>query len=357
MQDQAIRPNPSGRGHQRLSLERLKWWEKLEYGMFIHFGMSTYVDLAGQVFCKPTGDDRPTCYAPDRLDVDQWVSVARDAGMKYAILTAKHISGFCLWPSRHTNYTVAHARDTTNVVEAFVKACEQRGVKPGLYYSSYDNHHRFGSRTRSDFTGREIYEKLAKSRPLFGGLKRGVPCDDQMPYTTSHYQSFQTAQITELLTEFGPLMEVWIDHPEVLGRGYRTYLYDQIARRQPDALIMMNNGTPRDEDYDIEYAWPADLIAMERGTPQAQKREKWRHIEGQDYYLPVEACDSIAPIRYDWFYVPGDESRPVQDLASQFQACRRADVNYLLNVPPNRHGVISQGFIRTLQTLRETMGL
>ena len=98
MQDKAIHPDPPVRGRQRLSLERLEWWEKLEYGMFIHFGMSTYVDLAGLVCCKPTGDDPPTCYAPDRLDVDQWVSVARDAGMKYAVLTAKHISGFCLWP-------------------------------------------------------------------------------------------------------------------------------------------------------------------------------------------------------------------------------------------------------------------
>jgi alpha-L-fucosidase len=325
--------------------------------MFIHFGMSTYVDLVNLVCCKATGDDSPTCYAPDRLDVDQWVSVARDAGMKYAVLTAKHISGFCLWPSRHTDYTVAHAGNTTNVVEVFVKACEQKGVLPGLYYSSYDNHHRFGSRTRSDFTSREIYEQFAKSRPPFGGLKRGVPRDDQMPYTTSHYQSFQTAQMTELLTEFGPLMEVWIDHPEALGRGYRTYLYDQIAQRQPDALVMMNNGTPSDAKYDLEYAWPSDLIAMERGTPQDRKREKYRRIEGRDYYLPVEACDSIAPIRYDWFHVPGDESRPVEDLASQFQACRQSGANFLLNVPPDRHGVIPEGFIQTLRTLRIAMAL
>ena len=101
------------RGHQRLTLEQLQQWEKLGYGMFIHFGMSTFVDLDGKVFFKPDGTDLPTAYSPDRLDVDQWVCVARDAGMKYAVLTAKHISGFCLWPSRHTDYSVANSGDTT----------------------------------------------------------------------------------------------------------------------------------------------------------------------------------------------------------------------------------------------------
>ena len=72
------------------------------------------------------------------------------AGMKYAVLTAKHVAGHCLWPSRHTPYTVANSTDRTDVCLKFVDACRKKGVLPGFYYCSWDNHNRFGSRTPSD---------------------------------------------------------------------------------------------------------------------------------------------------------------------------------------------------------------
>jgi alpha-L-fucosidase len=248
--------------------------------------------------------------------------------------------------------------NATNVVEAFVKACERRGIRPGLYYSSYDNHHRWGSRTRSDFPSKEAYFARARSRPPFGGEDCGrEDGPERMPYTTSLYQSFQTTQITELLTEYGKVMEFWIDHPDALGRGYRTFLYHHIAGLQPDIVVMMNNGTPGSEDYDIDYAWPSDLIAMEEGARGGAAHDHWRTIEGREYYLPAEACDSIAPIRQDWFHLPGDEPRPVDDLARQFRACRDAGINYLLNVPPDRHGLIPDEFVQTLTRLRAELCL
>ena len=138
--------------------------------------------------------------------------------MKYAVLTAKHTTGHCLWPSKKTDYTVANNENRTDVVAAFVDACRERGVIPGLYYCSWDNHNRFGSQTPSD---------KGKDLPSF---------------TTSLYQSFQTAQLTELLTQHGSIGEVWIDIPGVLGRGYRTFLYNRISEIQPDIVIMMNKG-------------------------------------------------------------------------------------------------------------------
>jgi len=135
--------NP-GPGDQRLSLTALQAWEALRFGLFLHFGLSTFTGKE-----LPPGDDPATLYAPDRLDVDQWVCVARDAGMKYAVLTAKHVAGHCLWPSRHTDYHVGNSGNRTDVVEAFVTACAKRGVMPGLYYCSWDNHHTFGSQTPS----------------------------------------------------------------------------------------------------------------------------------------------------------------------------------------------------------------
>ncbi len=345
------------RGAQRLSVEQLQAWEQLGYGMFIHFGMSTYVNLQGKVFFKPDGSDPAPCFNPDRLDVDQWVSVARDAGMTYAVLTAKHISGFCLWPSRHTDYSVAQSSNRTDIVEAFVAACEKRGLRPGLYYSSYDNHHRYGSRTRSDFPSKQAYFDLADKRMPFGSAHVGPPDENRMPYTTALYQSFQTAQLTELLTQYGRLAEVWIDHPDCLGRGYRQYMYQEMTRLQPDSVVMMNNGTPSSEDYDVDYAWPSDLIAMEQGEVSDRKYLKWRQIEGREYYIPGEVCDSIAPIRQDWFWLPDDQPRPMDQLLKQFHWCRSGGANYLLNVPPDRHGLIPASFIGDLQELRKLMNV
>jgi alpha-L-fucosidase len=270
--------------------------------MFIHFGMSTFSDPV-----TPASQPPASTYAPDRLDVDQWVRVARDAGMKYAVLTTKHVAGHCLWPTKHTDYSVANSANRTDVVEAFVQACEKRGVLPGLYYCSEDYHHRFGGRCRDEAGG--------------------------VPFTTSLYQTFQTAQITDLVTQYGPIAEMWIDIPGILGRGYRTFLYHYIGQLQPDALVMMNNGDfTRGEQYNTEYAWPSDLFAIERNVPPPSGHQKRHRIEGKEYYLPGEVCD---PIGKEWFYMEGDRPRSDAQLVEQFQACRNRGVNFLLNVPPD----------------------
>ena len=115
------------------------------YGMFIHFGMSTFVQQE-----IPDGKTPPSVYAPDRLDVDQWVSVARDAGMKYIVLTAKHVAGHCLGRANTptTRWPTAPTRRTW--LRNFASRVEKRGVLPGFYYCSWDNHNRFGSKTPSD---------------------------------------------------------------------------------------------------------------------------------------------------------------------------------------------------------------
>lgn len=330
------------RGSQRLSLDQLAAWEALGYGMFIHYGMSTFVGNE-----LPSGKDPLEAYAPDALNVDQWIAVARDAGMKYAVLTTKHVAGHCLWPTKHTSYSVANGPDKTDVVERFVKACEKYGIKAGFYYCSWDNHNRFGSRTPSDpnvtwCSGQFnllSMEKAAATRP-----------DAPLPaYTTSLYQEFQTAQITELLTQYGPIAETWIDIPGALGRGYRTYLYNRIAELQPETVIMMNSGISSGADYSVEYAWPSDLIAIERRLPPGAGHEKWRRIEGKEYCMPGEVCD---PIGKDWFFMPQDEPRADSDLTEQLQACLQRKVNFLLDVPPDKHGLIPDRSVKALARLR-----
>lgn len=316
-------------GAQRLPLEKLHAWEALGYGMFIHFGLSTFINQE----C-PSGEQPSTVYAPDRLDVDQWIQVARDAGMKYAVLTAKHVSGHCLWPSKHTDYHVGSSGNPTDVVEAFVTACQRHGLKAGLYYCSWDNHHRFGSVNWSD-----------------------APALTHA-YTTAAYRDFQLAQVEELLTRYGPLGEVWIDIPGLLGHEGRRVQYQQIASLQPEALIMLNSGCTDGTAIRYDYAWPSDLIAIERFLPSSNRGyDPWFRIaqtftDEQDYYLPGEVCD---PIGYDWFHVEGDAPRSDGELLGMRLVARERGANLLLDVPPDPHGVIPAQHVEALMRLQKNL--
>ena len=153
-----------------------------------------------------------------------------------------------------------------------------------------------------------------------------------------------------MLTQFGPIAETWIDIPGVLGRGYRTFLYERVAALQPETVVMMNSGIADGSSYNVDYAWPSDLIAMERNVPPGSGHKKWRQIEGKSYYMPGEVCD---PIGKDWFWVKGDKPRSDQALATQFEACRSGGVNLLLDVPPDVHGVIPEESVAALMRLRK----
>jgi len=332
----------SGCGHQRHDLDRLQRWERLEYGMFLHFGMSTFdrVELS-------LGDQPPETYAPSELDVDQWVRVAKEAGMRYAVLTAKHVSGFCLWPSAHTDYHVGNSGNTTDVVAAFVEACERYGLRPGLYYCSWDNHHRLGSET-PNFT--------------------------HQPYTTEEYRAFQRAQIEELLTDYGSIEEVWIDIPNYLGRDGRNKQYEQIVRLQPDAVVMMNAGFGDGTDPKTESTWPTDIVAIERDLPNsASGYQPWHDIDLEHrrelaagpavwhgrqpippkrHYLPGEVCDTISKA---WFYYNKDDLRSDGELLGMRLIARERGANFLLNVPPDPRGLIREDYAGALRRLRRNL--
>ena len=334
----AASPASAEQGGQRLPVAQLQKWEALQYGMFIHYGLATF---AQNEF--PSGKEPATLYAPDRLDVDQWVSVARDAGMKYIVLTAKHVAGHCLWPSKHTDYTVANSTDKTNVVEKLCQACEKRGVLPGLYYNSSDNRDRFGSRM--------LFDEGVKSWGEMSNIpKPSERLKPVTPFTSSLYQTFMTAQITELLTQFGPIAEMWIDMPGILGPGYRTFLYQEMARLQPQTVIMMNSGG---SDFSENRAWPSDLVSMERHVPSSGF-SKWRTIRGKRCYMPGEVCD---PIGKHWFWVAGDAPRSDETLVNLFNSCRKGGANLLLNVPADKHGLIPEESVQALMRLRKNAGI
>ena len=312
-------------GEQRLSVEQLQAWEKLGYGMFIHFGMSTFEGIELSL-----GESPSTFYNPVTVDVDQWIRTARDAGMKYAILTTKHVSGHCLWPSKYTDYTVETSGNKMDVVRAFVDACAKYGIMPGFYYCSWDNHHLMGSGT-----------------PTY------VPWDDM--YTTVEYEEFQWKQLEELLTQYGKIGEVWVDIPGILSRDYRNRLYDQIARWQPDAFIVMNHGTGNGANFNVRYAWPTDVITIERFLPHSRLGYvKSRTIGGREYYLPGEVCE---PIGKHWFFTENDPPRSDRELLGMYLVTRERGANMLLNVPPDKNGVIPDIYVQALMRLRDNIKL
>jgi alpha-L-fucosidase len=321
-------------GKHRLSQERLEAWEKLGYGMFVHFGMGTAESNEYSQGNQPSG-----VYAPDKLDVGQWIRTASEAGMKYAVLTTKHVSGHCLWPSEFTDYHVGTSGNPTDVVREFTEACRREGIMPGLYYCSWDNHHTFGSKT-----------------PAMTSWANA--------FTTERYQEFQREQIMELLTNYGAIGEVWVDIPHVLPRGYRHQLYDDIASLQPDALIVFNYGITDGsgfmvneawpvEGFMVNEAWPTDIITIERFLPPSRPGHKpLREIEGEQYYLPGEVCETIG---HTWFYQPNDKLRSDEELLGLYLVSRARGANFLLDVPPDMHGLIPECTVAALLRLKHNI--
>jgi alpha-L-fucosidase len=311
-------------GAQRLSRARLEEWERLGLGIFLHFGMSTY---DGQELSP--GTEPAKTYAPEALDVDSWIRLAVEAGARYAVLTAKHVSGFCLWLSQHTPYHVGNSGNPTDVVDEFVTACRTHGITPGIYYCSWDNHHTMGSLTPSM-----------------------TQWDDA--FTSDEYRDFQQAQLLELAKRYPGVGEWWIDIPKVLPRSFRDRIYTLLASATPDAVIVMNNGIGSGSSLSVARAWPTDVVTIERFLPPSQGgHQKIREIEGKSVYLPGEVCD---PVGREWFYSPDDQPRSDEELLGMYLVARARGTNLLLDVGPDKTGRIPPAFADALRRLGEGVG-
>lgn len=329
-------------GNQRLSVERLNRWLELDYGMFLHYGMSTFSD-------KPAPDLfehlPPTAFNPDKQDPEQWVKVARDAGMKYVILTTKHASGFCLWPSKYSKYHVGQSDVKTDVVESFVTACRKHSLKPALYYAGP--------------TG------------IPGGSTAGGTFDkDEWPsYLTREQQDCRLAEVTELLTQYGPIEEIWFDGPSHMGAQSRHELYNTCASVAPDTVVAMNGAWEDSGKYPYvkpRRSWPTDLIVIEAAEPPIWETDPWRKLpvdrdgkkvkESLDYYIPVESCSIVHQGgKRGWWWGPTLEVRTDEELMGMRLLTRARNSNLVLNCTPDRHGLIPEDQISALMRLDTNM--
>ncbi len=289
----------------------IKKWVQLKYGMFIHFNMNTF---AGAEY--DDGKMPAASFSPTDPDVDQWIRTARDAGMKYAVLTAKHTGGFCLWDSKVTwkgreyDYDIASSGYKKDIVEQFIESCRRYEIKPGLYYCLWDDHN----------------EPVSTK-------------DEYFQLTRDH--------IRELVTNYKGLVELWIDIPSRLTAARRNQLYSIVKTHQPDCLVTCNNGFT---DGSVLANFPADITNGERTLPPASGHNPIRSINGKEYYIPMEVCQTI---NQNWFWITGDVTKSVRTLYHWYSETIKRGASFLLDVPPDLSGRIPQDLVERLTALKE----
>ena len=311
--------------------KQIRIWRELKYGMFIHYGLSTFVgdDMAN-------GDNPATAYAPTHLDVDQWVRTARDAGMKYVVLTAKHVSGFCLWDSKviwkgkEFDYDVAASSDTTDVVAEFIAACKKYGLWPGIYYCTMDLCHSM----------------------------REITWNPKLPALSDEYFTLMKDHLRELHTEHPDIAIQWLDIPRHLTNGQRSELYNLIRSLNPDCVIMFNYGTESQDikgsftiEKVLDVSWPTDVLNSEV-TMLKEPFQTCQEFNGKTYELGYEHCISIAE---EWFWKPDESLKSVAELYTMYREVMRLNGNFLLNVPPDKTGLIPVTSVKRLMELRDEL--
>ena len=318
-----------------------KAWMDLGYGLFLHFGPNTF---AGEAW----GDGQYPAenFCPTRLNPRQWAEMAAEAGMKYAVLTAKHHDGFCLWPSRYTEYCVRNSPGQPNVVGQYAEAFRAAGLKVGLYYSLWDRNY-------------PHYE------------------DD------AAYAAYMRDQIAELLTGYGEILELWFDggwdkdhptrqwifepeweteKPAGFYRGERwewQKLYEHIHRLQPNCLVVKNSSSdwPGDGRYhpvDVRTSEQFDFVWREQ-IREPRLDPVFTDDAGQPVYLPLEFCTTVTP---GWFWNENQAySHPSSaTLVDWYRTARAAGANFLLNIGPNKEGLLPETHRRFLKEAAREIG-
>jgi alpha-L-fucosidase len=309
-------------------------WQERELGLFFSFNVNTWFGEAGlSRFYDPVETTRedlpdPSLFDPAELDLDQWMHAARTLGAEYAILTAKHVPGFCLWPTETHEYSVAAApwRDGAgDLVAEFVAACRRHDVAPGLYYNS-----------RDDYLGAEA-----------GGTVR-----DGAHVTQAEYDEVVETHLRELLGDYGDVAEVWIDggfDPEGPDIG------PIVADHQPDAMVFGTDAATirwigNEDGVAPDPHWNAVDPAKVGLRPNAERDD----VDPAEYdgepagsvWLPGE-CDT--PVREGrWFWAPDTEDRlkSVSDLLDVYYRSIGRGCNLLLNANPDRRGLVPEADLR-----------
>lgn len=296
---------PPGSDAKRLT-QLQEQFVDLRFGMFIHFNIPTYTNADW-----PDPQTSADLFNPVKLDANQWARAAKSANMSYGCLTTKHHSGFCIWDTKTTDYSVMKSPYKKDVVKQFVDAFRANGLKVMLYYSILDTHH---------------------------GLRPNQ-------ITPEHIELVK-AQITELLTQYGKVEALIIDGWDA---PWSRISYDDIPfediyflvkKLQPDCLLMDLNGAK----YPGEGLYYTDIKTYEMGAGQ--------RLSTHHKPMPALAC---LPINSSWFWKTDfpvaavrDPRKTVEELIKPLNEAR---CNFILNVAPNRDGLVDPNAVAALQEI------
>ncbi len=286
-------------------------WHETAFCLFVHFGPNTFTDREWGL-----GDEPETVFNPTSLDCDQWCRVAKSAGARGIVITAKHHDGFCLWPSKFSKHTVRESPwrgGQGDVLAELAAACRRNGLKLGFYLSPWDRNH-----------------------PLYG---------------TPEYNDVYLGMMRELMTGYGDLFEFWWDGACGEGPNGKRQVYDfkswerEAARLQPNALIFSDigpgcrwagneNGTVADSN------WCAiDTAGFGRGaTGPPSERLQHGQADGP-VWIPAECDVSIRP---GWFFHEKETAlvKSPEQLCDIWLKSVGRNANLILNVPPGPDGRI-----------------
>ena len=327
--------------------ERQVAWQELEFTVFIHFGMNTFTNREWGVKGTPA-----SVFIPSALDAEQWVTTAKMAGAKLVIMVAKHHDGFCLWPSKYTDYSVKNSpwkEGKGDVMAEVALACKKHGMKLGVYLSPWDI-----------------------NSPVYG---------------SEEYNTHFINQLTELLTNYGKVDEVWFDGACGEGANGKRQVYDwqgyyrTIRSLQPQAVIAVMGPDVRwvgtESGYGRETEWSVvplatasnDSIAahsqqseLKDGTflPPGNMmeedlggREKIQKAKTLIWY-PSEVDVSIRP---GWFYHADQDSlvKSPEQLADIWYSSVGRNSVLLLNLPPDRRGLIHENDVAALKGMKQIL--
>lgn len=324
--------------------ERQVAWQSMEYYAFIHFGTNTFLG-------KEWGDGTasPSVFNPTALDARQWAQTIKSAGMKGLILTAKHHDGFCLWPTKTTDYSVKSApwrRGKGDLVREVANACKQAGLKFGIYLSPWDRNH-----------------KTYGDSPAYNAVFR--------------------AQLTELLTNYGDIFEVWFDGANGEGPNGKVQQYDWeatyalVRKLQPNAVIAIMGpdvrwcgneaGKGRDPEWSV---LPVTATSQQVIAGNSQKnvgsfipkdatgkdlgsRDKLKGAPALIWY-PSEVDVSIRP---GWFYHADQDFqvKSPETLEKIYNSSVGMNASLLLNIPPDKRGLIHENDVKNLMAFKKRL--
>jgi alpha-L-fucosidase len=293
---------------------RLDWWRQARFGMFIHWGP---VSLTGAEISWSRANSNPKCpnkgkipvevydnlykkFNPAKFNANEWARIARDAGMKYVVLTAKHCDGFLLWHSKGSQYSMAATPFQRDICRELADALHRRDLRVGWYYSPMD--------------WRDPDFRTARNAAYIGRMK---------------------GQVTELLSNYGRIDLLWFDTDGQEAVYDQPATYRLVRTLQPDIII--NNRLDIDKTGEHQ---------SRKISPQADYYTPEQRIGTYDDQLPWETCMTLGT---QWAWKPNDKIKSVPEVLAILAGCAGGDGNLLLNVGPMPDGRIEPRQVEVLQ--------